>query len=419
MGSPGKAFHSITLRWAPARVTRTLAKLEPLVIGPQARALTTTARRLLAEHAVVLYAFVASRLALLAVGLLTLIHIRPFTTTGNVVRLSDHQVLNIWGAWDTGWYTDLALYGYQRTPGLDGAANWAFFPAFPGLANALSHLSGLTLFQAMLLISNLAFLAALVLIHRLARDEFDDRTADLAVLLLCAAPGSYIFSSAYTEALFLAAMAGALVLMRDRRWLAAGAVTALAVMTRNLGVGLLLPYAWLGLQRLRSAERPRMGELARIGVGGLIPVATLLAFLAYMKARTGDALAFVHIQRAWKRTLGDPFSPLLNGLLHPSNVHDAHLPGLAAGWLAVGLLFVLAAMRRWSLLPLAMFLTLAPLAAGVASFARYALVILPLWLVAAKLLADRPKLAGPVVVTLAILNGFMMVTWTLMLWISA
>lgn len=389
------------------------------MIGLQAQALTTTARRWLGDHAVVLYAFIASRLALLAVGLLSLIHIRPLTTAGNPVRLSDHQALNIWGAWDTGWYTDLALNGYQRTPGLDGQANWAFFPAFPGLATLLTHLTGLTLFQAMLLISNLAFLAALVLIHRLARDEFDDRTADLTVLLLCAAPGSYIFSAAYTEALFLAAMVGSLVLMRDRRWLAAGAVAALAVLTRNLGVGLLLPYAWAGLQRLRSDPRPRVAELARIGVGGLIPVAAMLAFMAYMKARTGDALAFVHIQKAWHRTLGDPFTPLLNGLLHPSEVHDANLLGLASGWLAVGLLITLAVMRRWSLLPLALFLTLAPLAAGVASFARYALVIVPLWLVMAKLLADRPKAATAVLVAIAILNGFMMVAWTLMLRVAA
>jgi len=389
------------------------------VIGRQARALKTAALGVLGDHAVVLYAFIASRLVLLAVGLLTQIHLRPLTTAGNVVRLSDHQVLNIWGTWDTGWYTDLALNGYQRAPGLDGQANWAFFPAFPGLASALSHLPGLTLFQAMLLISNLAFLTALFLIHRFARDEFDDRTADLAVVLLCAAPGSYVFSSAYTEALFLAALVGSLILMRDRRWLAAGAVAALAVLTRNLGVGLLLPYAWAGLERLRADPRPQVAELARLGLGGLIPVAALLGLMAYMQVRTGDALAFVHIQQGWHRTLSDPFTPLLDGLLHPSQVHDANLLGLAAGWLAVGLLVLLAFMRRWFLLPLAAFLTLAPLAAGVASFARYALVILPLWLVAAKLLASRPQAANAVIVALAILNGFMMVAWSLMLRIAA
>lgn len=379
----------------------------------------TRARRALSENAVVLCAFAASRLALLTVGLLTLIHLRPLTSAGNAVSLSGQQALNIWGAWDTGWYMDLVLNGYQRAPGLDGQANWAFFPAFPGLAAGLSHLTGLTPFQAMLVVSNLAFLAALFLIRRLAREEFDDRTADLAVVLLCVAPGSHVFSAAYTEALFLAAVAGSLVLMRQRRWLAAGAAAALAVLTRNLGVGLLLPYAWTALERLRTAPRPGAAELARIGAGGLLPVAAILGFMLYLKARTGDALAFVHVQKAWHRTLGDPFTPLVNGLLHPATVHDADLLSLAVGWLAIGLLIALAMMRRWRLLSLALFLTLAPLAAGVASFARYALVDLPLALAAAKLLADRPRIATAVIASLAVLSGFMMAAWTLSLRVAA
>ncbi len=389
------------------------------MIRLSARDVMARARSALSDHGVVLFAFVASRLALLAVGLLTLIHIRPLTTAGNAVSLSGQQALNIWGAWDTGWYMDLALNGYQRAPGLDGQANWAFFPAFPGLAVTIAHLTGLTIFQAMLVVSNLAFLTALILIHRLARDEFDDRTAGLAVVLLCVAPGSHVFSAAYTEALFLAGVAGSLVLMRNRLWLAAGAMAALAALTRNLGIGLLLPYAWSALERLRSAPRPSAPELARMVLGGLFPIAAILGFMLYLKARTGDPLAFMHVQKAWHRGLSDPFTPLLNGVIHPSTVHDADLLSLAAGWLAIGLLIVLAAMRRWRLLSLALFLTLAPLAAGVASFARYALVDLPLSLVAAKLLADRPRAATAVIASLAMLNGFIMVAWTLGLWVAA
>ena len=155
--------------------------------------------RALGAQAVVFQSFLVSRLTLLVIGLLTQIHIRPLTVAGNPLRLSDTQALNIWGAWDSGWYVDLALNGYQRAPGADGQANWAFFPAFPGLAAGIGRLTGLAPFHAMILISNLSFLAALLLIHRLARAEFDRKTADLAVVLLCVAPGSYIFSAAYTE----------------------------------------------------------------------------------------------------------------------------------------------------------------------------------------------------------------------------
>lgn len=375
------------------------------------------------DHALVVWSFLASRLALLAIGLLTQVHIRPLAVQGNALHLSDQQALNVWGAWDTGWYVNLALNGYQRAPGADGQANWAFFPAFPALASGIANLTGLSPFEAMLAVSNLAFFAALILIHRLTRDHFDRRTADLAVVLLCVAPGSYIFSAAYTEALFLACVAGSLILMRDRRWLAAGIVAAMAALTRNLGVGLLLPYAWIALERLRAGARGKepLGapELARIGLGGLAPLAAVTGFMLYLQARTGDALAFLHIQTAWRRSLSAPFAALLDSLPHPSSVNDADLPSLATAWAALGLLVVLGVMRRWFLLSLALFLTLVPLATGVTSFSRYALVILPLWMALARVLADRPRAAMACVAALAMLNGFMMVAWTLALRIVA
>lgn len=372
----------------------------------------------LSAHAVVIWSFLVSRLALLAIGLLTQIHLRPITETGNQLDFSHRQALNIWGAWDTGWYMDIVLNGYQRAPGADGQANWAFFPAMPTLAAGLVHLTGLTPLQAMLAVSNLGFLIALILAHRLARAEFDDKTADLCVVLLCVAPGSYIFSSAYTEGLFLACVTGALLLLRDRRWLLAGLVAAVAALTRNLGIGLLLPYGLAALERLvtglrTGGPRPTAGELARMVLGGVAPLAALAGFMAYLHARTGDALAFLHIQTAWRRSLSAPFAGLLDGLARPSSLHDADLLSFAFAWLAIGLLVMLAALRRWTLLSLALFLTLAPLSTGVASFTRYALVILPLWMVLARILADRPRAAMACVAVLAMLNAFLMVAWTL------
>lgn len=372
----------------------------------------------LADHAVVIWSFLASRLTLLAVGLLTQIHLRPITTTGNQLDFSHRQALNIWGAWDTGWYMDIVLNGYQRAPGADGQANWAFFPATPTLAAGLVHLIGLTPLQAMLTVSNLGFFTALILTHRLARAEFDRKTADLCVVLLCVAPGSYILSAAYTEGLFLACVAGGLLLLRGRRWLLAGLVAAVAALTRNLGVGLLLPYGLTALERLitgfrSDGQRPTAGELVRMVLGGLAPLAALAGFMAHLHARTGDALAFLHIQTAWRRSLSAPFAGLLGGLARPSSVHDADLLSFAFAWLAIGLLVGLAGMRRWALLSLALFLTLAPLSTGLTSFTRYALVILPLWLVLARILADRPRAAMACVAVLAMLNGFLMVAWTL------
>lgn len=368
-------------------------------------------------------AFVASRLALLSVGLLTQIFVRPIVSTAPPDVVGHHEALNIWERWDSGWYLSLASHGYQSAAEVHGGqANWAFFPAYPVLAATVARLSHLPMLPAMLLVSNLSFLAALFLVHRLARAEFDRRTADLAVILLAAAPGSYIFSAAYTESLFLAAVAGALLLLRNRQWLAAGLVAGVAVLTRNLGIGLLLPFAWAGVAHvwtLRHGWRPGAGrELARLVVGGMIPLIALGGLCLVLQARTGDPLAFMHIQKAWGRTIGNPFARPLQGLIHSGSIPEGDLISFAACWVSLPLLVALAALRRWMLLSLALFMTLAPLSTGLASYARYTLVVVPLWLAAARMLAARPGAVLPTVLFVAMINGFMMVAWTLALWVT-
>jgi len=395
-----------------------------LVDGGAATELVSTssqrARRALAgalrHYWIVISAVTLSRLTLLVVGLLTETYVRPVTTLDGDLRFSPHRWLNMWGTWDTGWYVGLAKHGYQSVAGPDGQANWAFFPAYPALAAGISSVTGLSVFEAMLVISNLSFLAAMGLLHRLACAEFDRKTADLAVILLCVVPGSYIFSAAYTESLFLLCLTGAFCMIRSRKWMAAGTVAAAAVLTRNLGVGLLLPYAWAATGRLfrdkpEGRPAPRPAELLGIVAGVLPPMFTLAAFMLHLRSRTGDALAFVHVQKAWGRSFGNPIS----GLLHPDRVPEVNAISFVVAWIAIGMLARLIFMRRSLLLVLALFLVLVPLTGGVASFARYALVIFPLWLVLANALAARPKVAVAVISVFAMLSGFMMVAWTLAL----
>lgn len=371
-----------------------------------------------------LYPFFASRLALLAVGLLTQIFIQPFMAKAAPLRLGGHAALDLWGAWDSGWYVSLATNGYARAAGADGYANWAFFPAYPLLSAGLARVTHLTVFEAMLLISNASFLAALFLLHRLARREFDSRTADIAVALLCAVPGSYVFSSAYTESLFLLAAVSGFLLLRTRRWLAAGACASLAVLTRNVGGGLLLPFVVEAAPRLLG-QLPSRGPAAtswrrlaaeglRVAGGLALPVLALAGFALFLDLRTGDPLAFITAQKGWGRTFGDPFTRPLRYLLHPSTLpQENDLLSFAFVWLSFGLIAALALMRRWSLLVLALFFALVPLTTGISSYQRYCLTMFPLFITAGRLLSTRPAAATATLVTLASVNGFMMVAWTL------
>jgi hypothetical protein len=127
----------------------------------------------------------------------------------------------------------------------------------------------------------------------------------------------------------------------------------------------------------------------------------------------------MHIQKTWGRTIGDPFVWPLRGVASLGNsLPDNDLINFAASWITVALLVALATMRRWTLLLLALFMTLAPLATGLGSYARYALVVVPLWLAAARLLSVRPAAASLAVLFMATINGFMMVAWTLALWVT-
>ena len=66
----------------------------------------------LVRHRVVIYAFLASRLALLAVGLMTQIFIEPFSSHVSTLHMTEQVALRMWGQWDTGWYLTLAAHGY-------------------------------------------------------------------------------------------------------------------------------------------------------------------------------------------------------------------------------------------------------------------------------------------------------------------
>lgn len=396
-------------------------------------AATAPARRgvlqVFSRHKAVLYAFLASRLALFVVGLLTQIFIEPYSTQVSPLQLTDSAALRMWGQWDTGWYMGVAAVGYTPVPEPGGQANWAFFPAYPVLSAALAQLTGLPLFPAMLVVSNLSFLGALFLIHRFAREEFDVRTADLTVTLICAVPGSYIFSSAYTESLFLLGLSGCLLLLRAHRWLAAGGVAALVVLTRNVGVGLLLPFAVTAAPGVFTLARQVVGgrpesrgpfvrEVLRIAAGAALPLLALAGFCLFLYFRTGDPLAFLSAQKAWGRSIGNPLAwaaaPLITGHLPVNEVFS-----FAACWLSLSLVAALALMRRWPLCALAAFLALVPLSTGLTSYARYCLVALPLFLAAARLLAPRPAAAGAVLIACATLNGFLMVAWTLCMGVTA
>jgi hypothetical protein len=374
----------------------------------------------------VIVCFLASRLWLEGIGILAQTFIQPKLIFEHVWIYSNHPWFNLWGVLDTGWYLGVASNGYSSAPiasgPLSGAANWAFFPAYPMISAFFARILGTPIFPTMVVLSNLCFVGALLLIRQEAEEEFGRSAARATIVLLCVMPGSYIFSSAYTESLFLLAIAATLALVRRGYWVSAGFTAALAVLTRNVGISLILLILFSGWRTLlsiwprswfASSSPISQKEAWRIAAAIVLPIFALAGFCVFLYLRTGDALAFVSIQKAWDRHAQFPLTTLLSPLGDLGSLPSNQVLNFIFAWIAVFMLIPLAYWRRWPMLAFSSFLVLAPLSAGLSSYMRFTTTMLPITMAGGALCATYRAAMPVVLVIFATLNGFMMVGWTL------
>src|SRR5262245_43823168 len=197
--------------------------------------------------------------------------------------------LDGWTRWDAGWYGHIATHGYVDQavrPG--GQRNLAFYPLYPLVMRLISFL-GVSPLAAGILASNVAFLAALVVLHRMARARFGADVAGRCVALLAVFPFSFYFSAVYSEGLFLLLAVGSLYLAERGRWAAASFCALLCGAARAPGVALAPALALLYLDRIRFDIRKVRPDVLWLGLSVLGP----FLFYAYLAVQFGDPwLAF-------------------------------------------------------------------------------------------------------------------------------
>jgi mannosyltransferase PIG-V len=207
--------------------------------------------------------------------------------------------------WDSVWYLRIANSGYQ-----DSAPRAAFFPLYPLLVRSVGTLFGgsnAALLVAAYLVSLTAFIAALVLLHRLTELELGRRLARPAVLLLAVFPAAVYFGAPYSESLFLLLAVGAFYAARTGSWAWAGACAGLASATRSAGLLLVLPLALIWW----SSRPRRAGDAAWL----LLAPLSVAAYTAWLGLVEGDALRFLDVQEAWSRELAVPLAGAWDGLV--------------------------------------------------------------------------------------------------------
>ena len=252
--------------------------------------------------------------------------------------------------WDGQWYWRIAVSGYPSGLPVDEAGHvtqnpWAFMPVYPFLASVFVH-GGFPFPIIGVVISLLAGAAAALLFHLLLRESgFPPGSALFGVVLLCTAPLSPLFQVSYAEALGLALLFLALLLVQRRRfWLLLPVIVVMSL-TRPTGLAfalfLLLYFVTRIVQAIRSPQEHPLpgGQLAGIVVAGLVSFASGWAWPGIAWAVTGSPTAYTDTELAWRAGyVGhgpfEPFTDWFHGMAFWIG-YFGHIPTEVAGWIGV------------------------------------------------------------------------------------
>lgn len=330
-------------------------RVEPAAV-PTARAALTP--RLLDALRLAALPYLVSRAVLFAVAVAAN-RVLPY---GPVPDLARGTPLQGFLGWDATHYLAVARAGYPVRP---GAVNDGFFPLLPlllrlaGASNAAALALGLVL--------GLAGLAALT---ALTREVLDAEAARRAAWAAAFWPAAFYWSAVYTEGLFAVLLVGALWTAWRGRPGWAAAFGFLAGLTRPTGAVAALP-----LLVLLPRGRARWAAAA--------PVLGLAAFAGYLWLHTGTPLALARGSTGHGNLApGQPWRVVGTAVLwaqYGDWQQVAELPVIVGVGVLVALLFRLGRWRTPAVVT-ALALALPPILAGTASsFARYAMVAVPLY----------------------------------------
>jgi hypothetical protein len=308
--------------------------------------------------------------------------------------------VNPWQRYDALWYEHIARSGYSR-----GDPDAAFFPLFPGAVHVVAPLVGGNPAVAGLVLTTVALVGALVVIHHLVAGDLDRGTADRSVLYLALAPMAFFLLAPFTESLFLLLAAGALLAARRGRIGVAGGVAALATLCRPTGVLLVAP---LLVEVVAEARRRRARDLAPLRPAHLLvllPLIVIAGWDLYVRTRLGVSGGVLSLQRdVWGNHAVPPWTALHDSL---TTVRDGGHPEEVLN-LVSSLALVVAVPLMWGRVPGSYLayaaVTILPIVCRESlvtpqeSSARYLLAVFPVFVLLAlagrRVWVDRMVLAG-------------------------
>jgi Gpi18-like mannosyltransferase len=298
------------------------------------------------------------------------------------ITLSHSSFANLC-AWDCSWYAGIVRDGYDLKPHAHpkgDAANWAFFPAFPLFASALGYVTALSPEVSSVVAGKLFFFASILVFIKFAQAYNPRLPVGLAGAVVAFNPYVIYGNTGYTEPMFLFFSCAAFFCLKRERYVAAGAFGGLLTSIRLVGIFFLLSYLVAAIRKFFVSDMQRRDDIA---LGALLIPLGLSLFMVFLYFHMGDALAFLHIQRAWNRIPQSPLFHLAEGFNHGK---------LFLLWTAMTLgtlllSVVLGFKKRLDLAVFTFFCTVIPLSTGLWSMPRYIWWQAPLLLALAEILS--------------------------------
>ena len=316
-------------------------------------------------------------------------------------------------SWDGHWYLDVTRAGYPRhiQPNVTytvSDARAAFFPLFPRLVHYLDRLVPGGPVSLALLLNFVLGGVFVLLVGRIARDLFDSRTAEKAMIIAAFFPGSFVLSWTYSEALMLTICALVFLALARRQWLLAGVLAAFGTAARPNAIALV---AACGVASLVAIAKDRDW---RSLVAPLLSPIGFIGFMAFLRHHTGEDWAWFRVQReAWRE--GTSFGATAVERTFDFFLHPVSSPTSMLTTASVGAMILAIWCARKYRLPLmyeaysATVLVLMLLPATVTARPRFLFTAFPLVFSAARVLRDDEDTWWPLTV-LVLSAGLVTVT---------
>ena len=211
-----------------------------------------------------------------------------------------NALVQVFDSWDGHWYLDVVRQGYPHhiMPNVTyfvSDARAAFFPMYPRLVHYIDNIVPGGPVSVALMVNLLLGALFIYLVGRIARELFDTKTAEKAMIIAALFPGSFVLSMAYSEALMLCISCLCFMALSKKAWLWAGILAAIGTACRPNGIALVLACAVAAFLAIRE-DRDWKSLIALV----LSPLG-FLGFMAFLLHHTDENFAWFRVQtEAWK-----------------------------------------------------------------------------------------------------------------------